>query len=138
MLAAESQADSARRLPENLQLSLHGEPYDLHVPARRHEFFERKILYEIDGGPRCLGYSHRWAGSRSSGRIDDLIVAQDVVAPERVPYCLLLHEIDLPPEDLLQLLLCLHVVEEIPLRIILKTVPSPNHTPDPPPQLVVP
>ena len=48
------------------------------------------------------------------------MVAQDMVPTERIPYCFLLDEVYVPSENLFQLLLGLHVVEEIPSHIILK------------------
>src|SRR4030042_3039210 len=92
----------------------------LSLPAARNSSSVR-LSVKSTTARAASSISHRWAGSRSSGRIDHLAVAQDMVPTERIPYCSLLHQVHVPPEDLFQLLLGLHVVEEIPLRIILKS-----------------
>jgi hypothetical protein len=61
--------------------------------------------------------SHRYAGSRSSSGKDDLSVAQDRVTPKRVAQARLLDEMDLTPEDLPEVLLHGHQVEQAPRRV---------------------
>jgi len=58
--------------------------------------------------------SQRCAGSRSSGRIEDLAVGEDVVPAKRVPDEILLNDIHSAAKQSLELLFHLFEIVEVP------------------------
>lgn len=64
---------------------------------------------------------HSRAASISSGRIDDLPVAQDVVPTKRVPDRRLLPEVNIPFEDALQVFDHINPIECIPRGVFIES-----------------